>query len=685
MEPPRDDPAARSKWLREEIARHDHLYYVEARPEISDAEYDALFAELTELEKKYPILVVPESPTRRVGSGQLSGEFAKIKHDVAMLSIDSLFTIEEVNEFDARVRKTLQLDSIEYVVEPKFDGASASLLYEDGIFTRGLSRGDGATGEDITVNLRTVRTIPLQLRGSNIPKRLEVRGEVLLSHAAFEELNQRMLQMGETPFANPRNATAGTLRRLDSKLVADRRLEFIPWGFPSPAQLGVATHAAGMDRLAEWGFKISKERVVCDGVDGILKFHDELESRRDAAGYDLDGIVAKVNEFKYWEILGSTSRATRWMLAYKFTPRQATTTISKIDIQVGRTGRLTPRAVLAPVAIGGATISHATLHNPRFARDLDVRVGDTVVIERAGDVIPKVVTVVREKRPSETVAFEMPGECPECGAAAIVDGEYLLCPNASCPAQIRERALHLASRGALAIDGLGEKIVSQLFSNKMLTRLDDLFSLDAAKLAELERFGEKSAENLILQIERAKTAPLDRFLVALGIPEVGEATAKILARRFRSLAGARAATEAELLEVDGIGPEMAKAITQFFANESNIQMIDGMLARGVRPAELSAAPTGGRLSGFSFVFTGTLDGKTREEAGAEVELLGARVGDSVSAKTDVLVAGANAGSKLTKAEKLGVRVLTSAEFEQLLAGELILEKREPPAKAKSKK
>ncbi|MBI3819167.1 MAG: NAD-dependent DNA ligase LigA [Planctomycetes bacterium] len=687
MDAKHTDPLERIRWLRSEIARHDYLYYVAARPEIADAEYDILFKELRELERESPLYASPDSPTQRVGGGTPGGEFVKIAHAVPMLSIDSLFTADDVREFDARIRKSLQISGVEYVCEPKFDGTSASLLFEDGVFVRGLSRGDGSVGEDITVNLRTIRTIPLRLRGPRVPPRLEVRGEVLLSHAAFARLNERMLQNGETPFANPRNATSGTLRRLDSRLVAERGLEFIPWGFPSPAQLGIESHAEGMDRLAEFGFKITKERVVCEGVDGILAFHDGLELRRDSVGYDLDGIVAKVNAFCYWETLGSTSRSTRWMLAYKFTPRQGTTQILQIDVQVGRTGRLTPRAVLSPVAIGGATISHATLHNPGFARALDVRVGDTVVVERAGDVIPKVVTVVRERRPDETIQFEMPRNCPACASEAVAEGEYLICPNASCPAQIRERALHLASRGALAIDGLGEKLVGQLWNSGMLRELQDLFALDAVKLAELDRFGKKSADNLIIQIERSKHAPLDRFLVALGIPEVGESTARILARRFGSLQMLRLVScvnKEELLQVDGVGPEMANAIHSFFSLPSNIKMIDAMLERGVKPVETAAPVADGPLSGMTFVFTGTIEGRARDEAGAEFEKLGGRVGDSVSAKTDFVVAGANAGSKLAKAEKLGVPVLTTADFEKVLSGELILQKRAAPKSRKAK-
>lgn len=678
------DPGARAAFLRGEILRHDHLYYVLAQPSISDAEYDALFRELVELEKLHPSLATPDSPTQRVGCGVLSAEFAKIPHSAPMLSIDSLFTADEVREFDARIRKSLAVASVEYVAEPKFDGASASLLYENGVFVRGVTRGDGSVGEDITANLRTVRTIPLRLQGGHVPPRLEVRGEVLLSHAAFIKLNDKMLQAGETPFANPRNATAGTLRRLDSRLVAERGLEFIPWGFPIASQTGVATYAEAMQRLEGWGFRITKERVVCRGVDGILQFHDDLEARRDRAGYDLDGIVAKVNEFQHWETLGTTSRATRWMLAYKFTPRQATTEILDIDVQVGRTGRLTPRAVLRPVAIGGATISHATLHNPRFARDLDVRLGDTVVIERAGDVIPKVITVVREQRPRGSVAFEMPGACPECGSTPVADGEYLLCPNASCPAQLRERVIHMASRGALNIDGLGEKIVMQLWSEGMLRRIEDLFILNATRLAALDRFGEKSAANLILQIDRAKLAPLDKFLVALGIPEVGEATAKLLARRFRKLDAVRSATESELLDVDGIGPEMARAIAAFFTNSENKQSIDAMLKRGVAPGELEAPVAGGRLAGFSLVFTGAFPGRTRDEVAAAAESLGARVSDSVSAKTSYLIAGASAGSKLAKAQKHGVPVLSPEEFEQVLDGTRDLAPRETVKKSKSK-
>ncbi|MFN0207918.1 MAG: NAD-dependent DNA ligase LigA [Planctomycetota bacterium] len=676
--------AERAEWLRNEILRHDRLYYQLAQPEISDAEFDTLFRELAEIESTHPELLTVDSPTQRVGSGSLNAEFAKVKHAVPMLSIDSLFTVEEVKDFDARIRRALNVEIVEYAAEPKFDGASASLLYEDGIFVRGLTRGDGNIGEDITINLRTVRTIPLRLTGNNIPKRLEVRGEVLLSHAAFVKLNEKMLQEGDTPFANPRNATAGTLRRLDSRLVANRNLEFIPWGFPSPGQLTTKTHADAMLQLEEWGFKISHERVVTPGIDGVLQFHDQLEARRDSMGYDLDGIVAKVNQFDLWEILGSTARSPRWMLAHKFTPRQTTTTIVAIDVQVGRTGRLTPRAVLKPVSLAGVTISHATLHNPRFARDLDVRIGDTVVIERAGDVIPKVVTVVRERRPENTLPFEMPARCPECGSEPVAEGEYLVCPSTSCPAQLRERLIHLASREALAIEGLGEKAVAQFCSEGLIKRLEDVFDLDATQISALDRFAQKSAENLIIQIERAKHAPLDRFLVALGIPQVGEATAKMLARHFRSLAAIRKATEEQLLTIDGIGPEMAHAICAFFTNPENIQTIDAMMARGVAPVEPEAAVEGGPLSGFSFVFTGTLEGQSREEAAAKVEQLGARVVDSVSAKTSCVVAGANAGSKLIKAEKLGVRVLTSAEFEQLLRGEIKLEPA-PPPKSKSKK
>jgi DNA ligase (NAD+) len=671
--------AARAAWLRSEILRHDHLYYVMARPEISDAEYDALFHELQEIERTHPELCTPDSPTRRVGSGALSGEFAKVKHAVPMLSIDSLFTSEEVRDFDARIRKALGVEAVEYAAEPKFDGASASLLYENGVFVRGLTRGDGQTGEDITVNLRTVRTIPLRLMGPEVPRRLEVRGEVLLSHAAFIKLNEAMLKQGETPFANPRNAAAGTLRRQDSRLVAERGLEFIPWGLPSPEQLvlghggRVRTHAEAMDHLGMWGFKITKDRALCRGVDGILKFHDDLEARRDSAGYDLDGIVAKVNEFAAWETLGSTARSPRWMLAHKFTPRQAVTKVLQIDVQVGRTGRLTPRAVLEPVHLAGATISHATLHNARFARDLGVRVGDSVVIERAGDVIPRVVTVVREKRPAHSVEFEMPSACPECGAAPVWDGEYLICPNPSCPAQLRERVIHLASREALAIDGLGEKAVAQFCNEGLIRRIEDVFSLEPDRVARVDRFAQKSAENLIIQIERAKRAPLERFLVALGIPEVGEATAKALARHFRSLSAIRAASAEQLLEIDGVGGEMARAIAGFFADPEMQHSIDAMISRGVNPVEPEAVNASGPLAGYTFVFTGTIEGMTREEAGARAERLGARVSDSVSAKTSVVVAGANAGSKLAKAEKLGVRVMTPAEFEQLIAGEIRLE------------
>lgn len=678
------DPKARMAWLRTELQRHDHLYYVLARPEISDAEYDALYRELEALEAEHPEWRTADSPTHRVGAGELSSEFAKVPHAVPMLSIDSLFTNDEVREFDARIRKGLGIDDVQYYAEPKFDGASASLLYENGVFVRGLSRGDGQTGEDLSTNLRTVRTIPLRLRGAHVPVRLEVRGEVLMSHAAFEELNRRMLEAGETPFANPRNATAGTLRRLDSRLVADRNLEFIPWGIPLPSQLGTKTYAEAMERLAELGFRVTHEGAICASVEEVITYHDRLEARRDSAGFDLDGVVAKVNLLDAWETLGATTRSPRWILAFKFTPRQATTVLKRIEVQVGRTGRLTPRAVLEPVRLAGAVITHATLHNARFVRDLDAREGDTIVIERSGDVIPKVITVVREKRPDGTKPFEMPSSCPECGSATQWDGEYLLCSGSACPARTRERILHLASRTALNLDGLGEKGVAALWGAGLLRRVEDVFALDAARVAEVERFGTKSAESLISQIERAKTAPLDRYLVALGIPEVGEATARLLARRFRSLDALASASEQDLLDVDGVGPEMARAITTYLRDPDMGVTLAALAAAGVRPEAPAAPVEGGPFSGWTFVFTGALGDLTREAAGAEVEKRGGKVSDSVSAKTSFVVAGAAAGSKLTKAQSLGVVVLSPEEFREALEGRRTIAPAAPPAKATKK-
>jgi len=583
-----------------------------------------------------------------------------------MLSIDSLFSPEEVKEFDARIRRGLGVERVAYVAEPKFDGASAALHYEDGVFVRGLTRGDGFVGEDITPNLRTVRTIPLRLRGESVPPRLEVRGEVLMSHKAFHAMNAKLLAEGETPFANPRNAAAGNLRRLDARVVAERKLEFVPWGVPVPSQLGVATYDEAIRRLGELGFRVPDERAECDGVDEVIRFHDELERRRDSLGYELDGIVAKVNDVAAWDALGTTARSPRWLLAFKFAPRQATTRVLGLGVEVGRTGRLTPGANLEPVKIGGVTVSLVSLHNPRIVKLLDVRVGDTVVVERAGDVIPQIVTVVREKRPDDAAPFDMPTKCPVCGTATVTSGEYLLCPNASCPAQIRKRVEHLASRSALDIDRLGEKVVRQLWEAGLLKRIEDVFRLAVPQLVELERFGEKSAENLVAQIDRAKRAPLDRFLVALGIPEVGEATARLLAKRFRNLDAVRAADEETLQGIEGVGPEMASAITAYFREESNARTIDAMRELGVQPQESEAPAEGGPLAGQTFVFTGTIEGMSREDAGAAVERLGARVVDSVSKKTSYLVAGPGGGSKLAKAEKLGVKVLSAAEFASLL-------------------
>lgn len=695
--------ARRARELRETIARYDRLYYVDGKPEVSDAEYDRLFRELVELEAAHPDLAVADSPTKRVGAPLPEGtSFAVVEHAVPMLSIDSLFTADEVREFEASILRFLKMEDrdLAWVVEPKFDGVSVSLVYEDGELARAVTRGDGVKGEDVTANLRTVRDVPLALDGSKrrVPSLLEVRGEVLMRRDALVRLNVRREKEGLEPFANPRNTVAGAIRRNDPGEVARYPLEFHPWASPRIEGAHFATQVETSDALRAWGFPDAglARRVV--GLDACIAYHDEMEARRAEIPFDMDGIVAKLDRLDLRERLGSTSRATRWQYAHKFAALEASTTLRAIETMVGNGGRLTPRAHVDPVEVGGITVRHATLHNADYVATLGVRVGDTVFLRRAGDVIPQILAVAKpaagrapvgwnENVPAELrdsagevrpgVAwrwreeYAMPSACPACGTASVQEGKYWRCPNPECGPQRIGRTLILVSGDAFEIDGLGEKQIAQLYEAGFLASPADVFHLDrregaAEELAELERWGEKSVANLFAELAKARHVPLARFLVSLAIPEVGPATAKLLAAHFHSLDGIRAATLDELQHVDGVGPEVAARVRGWFDSQANQRFVERLLEGGVTIAAPRARTEGGVFAGQSVVFTGTLEGLGRAEAKKVVEDMGGRVASDVSAKTNILVVGGKPGSKAKRAAELGVRVMLEPEFLELV-------------------
>lgn len=675
----RPEAHARLEQLRARIREHDRRYYVLGEPSVSDEEYDRLFRELQGIEAEHPEWVTPDSPTQRVGSALASGsELETRAHAVPMLSIDSLFEEGEVREFDARVRRLLGVgeEPVSYEVEPKYDGVSAALIYEGGRLAYALSRGDGSRGEDMTRHLRTVKSVPLHLEGEDPPALVEIRGEVILAKDRFETFRAARLAEGGQVFANPRNTVAGLLKRLDPADVAKVPLDFLPWWLVRCEGRDPATITEAMELVGSWGFRPDPWRRRVEGVEGILAFHRELEAQRDAIRYEMDGIVAKVDRLAAQAKLGLTARSPRWACALKFAARSAITRLEKIDVQVGRTGRLTPRAVLEPVELAGVTVRHATLHNLAYVQERDVRPGDRVWIERAGDVIPKVVGRVDDPEAGgqRGAAFEMPSTCPECGTEVQPRGEHHYCPNPDCPKQLEGHLVHLASRQALDIEGLGEKSVQQLVAVGLLTHLADVFRLSErrADLEALEGWGSKSAGRLLDSVDRARTADLARWLVALGIPEVGSATADLLADEFGTLEALRAADAERLEGIEGIGPEMAAAIRQFFETPAKIELLATLAELGVSPArrarrEKRSGGEGGAFDGKVVVLTGTLSALTRDEAKERLQELGAKVTGSVSTKTDLVVAGAAAGSKLAKAEKLGIRVLDEEAFLALLA------------------
>ncbi|UCV26975.1 NAD-dependent DNA ligase LigA [Ferribacterium limneticum] len=669
----------RAAWLRAELDRHNHAYYGLDAPTIPDAEYDRLFRELQGLEAEYPELLTADSPTQRVGAAALK-EFPPRLHGVPMLSLNNAFAPEEVEAFDKRVRDGLEtIAAIDYAVEPKFDGLAISLTYENGLFTCGATRGDGVTGEDVTPNLRTLRCIPLRLRGEGWPALIEVRGEVLMFKADFAELNARQRERGDKEFANPRNAAAGSLRQLDSKITAGRPLSFFAYGVGAGSnELAVRTHGELMDRLAGWGFPVAVERGVVTGSRGLLGYFAEIGEKRPALPYDIDGVVYKVNRLDWQDRLGFVSRAPRFAIAHKFPAEEALTEVLGIDVQVGRTGAITPVARLKPVFVGGVTVTNATLHNEDEVRRKDVRVGDTVIVRRAGDVIPEVVAIVPEKRPTRDLfggeplhpPFELPKTCPECGSAVTrgEDEAIARCTGGLyCPAQRKQALWHFAARRAMDIEGLGDKLVDQLVDAGLVHSPADLYGLSVETLAGLERMGEKSARNLVAAIAQSRQTTLARFIFALGIRNVGEATARDLARHFGQLEGIMGAEAIALQQVPDVGPVVAASIVAFFNESHNREIIARLLAAGLQWSEGQPADSGPKLlAGKTLVLTGTLPTLKRDDAKAMIEAAGGKVAGSVSKKTDYVVAGEEAGSKLEKAQELGVSVIDEAELLKLL-------------------
>ena len=670
----------RAKSLRDQLNHHSTLYYVLDAPEIPDAEYDRLFRELQALEAEYPELLTTDSPTQRVG-GRALGAFAQVRHAVPMLSIEteSDSTPAGAASFDQKVRKKLGLNDtdppIEYAAELKFDGLALNLRYEDGVLVQAATRGDGDTGEDVTANVRTIRNIPLKLAGENQPAVLEVRGEALMKHADFERYNAKQRAQGKPPLVNPRNGAAGSIRQLDSKLAAQRPLTFFAYGIGQTQGWTIpATHSGILDALARMGLPVNNERMTGSGAAALVAFHREIAAKRDSLPFDIDGVVYKVNSLTLQSELGFRNREPSWAVAHKYPAQEQITQVLDIDVQVGRTGAITPVARLSPVFVGGVTVTNATLHNEDEVRRKDVRIGDWVSVRRAGDVIPEVVAVMQDRRPDDVREFVMPKLCPVCGSHVIkLEGETIArCTGGLfCPAQRKQALLHFAGRRAMDIEGLGEKLVDQLVDNAIVHTPADLYKLGLLKLANLERMAEKSAANLLAAIQTSKQTTLARFIFALGIRNVGEATAKELARYFGSLDALMNTDETALLEVNDIGPIVAQSIVQFFVEPHNCEVVEQLRAAGVTWQEFAPQkkPVGG-LTGKIFVLTGTLPALSREQAKEKIEAAGGKVAGSVSKKTDYVVAGAEAGSKLASAQELGVTILGEEELLKLLNPEV---------------
>ncbi|NIL94258.1 MAG: NAD-dependent DNA ligase LigA [Woeseiaceae bacterium] len=661
--------------LKEQIRHHNYQYHVLDDPEIPDAEYDRLMRRLQAIEREHPDLITDDSPTQRVGDAPIAA-FGTVQHQVPMLSLDNAFAEEELREFHRRVTDRLELEAdagtLEYAAEPKLDGAAVSLLYEEGRLVRAATRGDGTTGEDITHNVRTIDAVPLKLIGSGYPPSLEVRGEVFMPKAGFEAYNEQARAKGEKTFVNPRNAAAGSLRQLDPRLTAERPLDMYAYsvGKIDGGDLP-ATHSEVLDRLQSWGLKVCPERGVVAGVEGCLAFYKEMGAKRDSLPYEIDGVVYKVNDLVQQRELGFVSRAPRWAIAHKFPAQEELTTVEGVEFQVGRTGAVTPVARLKPVFVGGVTVSNATLHNIDELHRKDVRVGDTVTIRRAGDVIPEVVGVIASRRPKGTKPVQLPKRCPVCGSTVAREGDEAVarCTGGLyCAAQRAESLKHFVSRKAMDIEGLGSKLIEQLVTIDRIKTPADIFRLEKEELAALERMGDKSAENLITAIDASRSTTLERFLYALGIREVGEATAAALATHFGKLDAVMSAAESELVDVPDVGPIVASRIRSFFGEEHNREVIQALRDLGVHweESEPQQSPADGPLAGKTFVLTGTLPNMTRDEAKKKIQALGGKVTGSVSKNTTYVVFGEKAGSKLTKAQQLGVETIDEAGLNSLL-------------------
>jgi DNA ligase (NAD+) len=658
--------------LREELRRHEYLYYVQDDPEISDVKFDRMMEELKRLEAEHPELVTADSPTQRVGGTPRKG-FETRRHAPAMMSLDNTYSTEELEDFDRRVRELSGREKVDYVTEHKFDGLSISLIYEDGILVRGVTRGDGTTGEEVTANVRTIRSIPLrvdaaELKKLRMPVDFEVRGEIIMPLRAFEALNEKQSEEGGKRFSNPRSAAAGAVRVLDPEITRSRRLDFYGYLLLAGGRVPMRLHSEALEAMHKLHFKVSPDWRVCPSLEVVKKFIDSWEGKREKLPYEIDGIVIKVNEIPLQQELGFTAKAPRWAVAYKYPARQETTVVKDVIFQVGRTGTLTPVAVLEPVQVGGVIVSRSTLHNMDEIARLGLHIGDTVIVERAGEVIPHVMKVVKEGKPRREIV--VPERCPECHSRIHKDPEEVAyrCVNASCPAKRKESLIHFAGRHAMNIDGLGEKIVDQLVDKGLVKDFADLYELKLDDVAELDRMAEKSAQNLLDEIAASKNNSLARLIYALGMRFVGERTGQLLAEHFASLPKLAEAGAAELEEVPEVGPKVAQSIADFFSEPANRKLIQRLKDEGLKMTEKRAAPDDTRFAGQTFVFTGALARHSRDEGGAEVARHGGKVSGSVSKLTDYVVVGADPGPKYAKARALGVTILNEDEFEDLLAG-----------------
>ncbi|MBO8171716.1 MAG: NAD-dependent DNA ligase LigA [Bacillaceae bacterium] len=654
--------------LRQTIEKHNYYYYVKDDPQITDQEYDQLIQELIRLEEAFPELVTPDSPTQRVGAEPLP-YFEKVEHRIPMLSLSNVFNEQEIRDFDRRVRQGTGADRIRYVCELKIDGLAVSLEYENGVFVRGATRGDGTTGEDITQNLKTIRSLPLRL---NRPVTLEVRGEAFMPKKEFERLNKIREEKGEALFANPRNAAAGSLRQLDPKIAAERALDIFLYGIGYVEGESIDSHSEGLQFLEQLGFKVNPERRTFDDIEELIAFVEGWADRRRDLPYDIDGIVIKVDRLDLQEELGFTAKSPRWATAYKFPAEEAVTVLKDIEVSVGRTGAVTPTAILEPVSLAGTTVQRASLHNEDIIREKGIMLGDYVVVKKAGDIIPEIVAVLPERRTGQERPFQMPTHCPECGSELVrLDEEVALrCVNPQCPAHIREGLIHFVSRNAMNIEGLGEKVITQLFSEGLIQGIPDLYYLKRDDLLKLERMGEKSVDNLLTAIEASKANSVERLIFGLGIRFVGEKAARVLAEEFGDLDRLKEATEEELVQIDEIGPKMAQSIVSYFANDDVEDTLSRLKQAGVnfeyKGPRRSEAAVDSPFAGKTVVLTGTLHQMTRKEASELIEQLGGKVTGSVTKNTDLVIAGEKAGSKLDKANKLGIETVNEEQFLHML-------------------